>query len=135
VKYLLDTNTCVQYLRKGNASPVGTRLASHQQSDVTLCSVVFGELLYGALRSRNAAKNLIEVRNFAAKFSSLAFDDAAAEEYAKLRSNLAGKGKPIGSNDQMIAAIALARGLTLVTHNTKEFSRVPGLTLEDWQTP
>jgi tRNA(fMet)-specific endonuclease VapC len=66
---------------------------------------------------------------------SLPFDDAAAEEYGQLRAYLANQGTPIGPNDTMIAAIALANGLTLVTHNTAEFSRVPGLMIKDWQIP
>ncbi len=99
-----------------------------------MCSVVVGELLFGALRSRDGAKNLAEVRTFLASFLSLPFDDRAAEEYARVRADLAAKGTPIGPNDLLIAAIALANGLTLVTHNTVEFSRVVGLTLEDWQT-
>ena len=67
------------------------------------------------------------------QFVSVPFDDWAAEEYAKVRADLAAKGTPIGANDYLIAAIALANGLTLVTHNTGEFSRVVGLTLDDWQ--
>jgi tRNA(fMet)-specific endonuclease VapC len=135
VQYLLDTNTCVQYLRKGSASPISARLANVKPSDIRLCTVVLAELLYGALRSRDVAKNLVDVRNIVAGFQSLVFDDAAAEEYAKIRADLASKGTPIGPNDLMIAAIALAHGLIVVTHNTAEFSRVAGLTLEDWQTP
>ena len=135
MKYLLDTNTCVQFLRKGSASPISAKLTSLQRSDLALCTVVVGELLYGALRGTDVAKNLTEVRTFVAGFSCLDFDPAAAEEYAKIRADLAARGKIIGPNDLLIAAIALVHGLTLVTHNTKEFSRVPGLTLEDWQTP
>ena len=60
-------------------------------------------------------------------------DDRAAEEYGKVRALLAALGTPIGPNDLLIAAIALANQMTLVTHNTAEFSRVPGLALEDWQ--
>jgi tRNA(fMet)-specific endonuclease VapC len=135
VKYLLDTNTCVQYLRHGNASPVAARLASFVTRDVVLCAVVVGELLFGALRSRDVAKNLADVRRFAAGFRSLPLDDAAAEHYAIVRADLAAKGTPIGPNDLMITAIALANSLTVVTHNTAEFSRVAGLQLEDWQTP
>lgn len=135
MKYLLDTNTCVQYLRKGSASPVSAKLATLRRSDVVLCTVVLAELLYGALHSRDVAKNLADTRNFIVGFSSLDFDAAAAEEYAKIRADLAAKGTLIGPNDLLIAAIALAHGLTLVTHNTAEFSRVAGLLLEDWQTP
>jgi tRNA(fMet)-specific endonuclease VapC len=130
VTYLLDTNTCVQYLRKGSASPISARLAKVNPGDIRLCTVVLGELLYGALRSRDVAKNLGDVRNFVAGFQSLVFDDAAAEEYAKIRADLAVKGTPIGPNDLMIAAIALVHGLIVVTHNTAEFSPVAGLTVE-----
>jgi tRNA(fMet)-specific endonuclease VapC len=133
VRYLLDTNTCVQYLRYGTASPVAGRLASAHPGDVVLCSVVVGELLFGALRSQNVAKNRADVQAFRAGFLSLPFDDRSAEEYAEIRADLAAKGTPIGPSDMLIAAVALANGLILVTHNTGEFSRVVGLTLEDWQ--
>ncbi len=89
--------------------------------------------MFGVLRSKNIAKNLADVQAFRAGFLSLPFDDRCAHEYAKVRANLAKKGTPIGPNDMLIAAVALANGLTLVTHNTAEFSRVVGLTLEDWQ--
>ncbi len=133
MKYLLDTNTCVHYLRYGAGSPVDARLAAATPGDVVLCSVVVAELLFGALRSRDVARNLADVRAFVAGFRSLDFDAQAAEAYAGVRADLAAKGTPIGPNDLLIAAIALANGLTLVTHNTAEFSRVVGLTLEDWQ--
>lgn len=131
--YLLDSNTCIQYLRYGTGSPVAGKLSAANPGDVVLCSVVIGELLFGALRSKDVAKNVADVRAFQAGFRSISFDDAAAEEYATLRADLAAKGTPIGPNDMFIAAIAFAHGLTLVTHNTSEFSRVVGLSLEDWQ--
>ena len=133
MRYLLDTNTCVQFLRYGIASPVGRKLAAVSPADVAICSVVLGELLFGALRSQTPARDRNKVEALRAAFHSLPFEDLAAEEYAKLRADLAAKGTPIGANDMLIAAIALANGLTLVTHNTGEFSRVVGLTLEDWQ--
>jgi tRNA(fMet)-specific endonuclease VapC len=133
VKYLLDTNTCINFLRYGAGSRVAVRLAGVNPGDVVLCSVVVGELLFGALRSQQVANNLAQVRTFAAGFPSLSFDDRAAEDYARIRADLAGKGTLIGPNDLLIAAIALANGLTLVTHNTAEFSRVVGLPLDDWQ--
>jgi len=70
-----------------------------------------------------------------AGFSSLPFDDPAAEHYAIVRADLAANGTPIGPNDLMIAVVAPANGLTLVTPNTVEFSRVSGLKLHDWQVP
>jgi tRNA(fMet)-specific endonuclease VapC len=133
VKFLLDTNTCVHFLRYGAASPVAGRLAALTPGDAVLSSVVVGELLFGALRSRDVAKNLAEVRLFVGGFRSLPFDDQAAERYAHVRADLAAKGTPIGPNDLLIAATALANNLTLVTHNTSEFSRVAGVMLADWQ--
>jgi tRNA(fMet)-specific endonuclease VapC len=135
VIYLLDTNTCVEFLRHGNASPVSAKLVAVLDSDVVICTVVLAELEYGALRSSDSVKNLADVRKFVMRHSSLDFDTASAEECARIRADLAAKGTPIGPYDLMIAAIARVHGLKLVTHNTAEFSRVPGLTLEDWQTP
>jgi tRNA(fMet)-specific endonuclease VapC len=129
---LLDTNTCVQILRHGAATPAKTRLDAATPGEVVLCSVVVAELLFGALRSQDVARNLADVRAFAAGFQSFDFNAAAAEDYARVRADLAAKGTPIGPNDLLIAAIALANGLTLITHNTAEFSRVVGLSLEDW---
>jgi tRNA(fMet)-specific endonuclease VapC len=133
VKFLLDTNTCVHYLRHGLTSPVAGKLAGSNPGDVALCSVVLGELLFGALRSKDPAKSATQVRTFAGGFPSLPFDDQAAAEYANTRADLAAKGTLIGPNDLLIAAIALVHRLTLVTHNTTEFRRVVGLSLDDWQ--
>jgi tRNA(fMet)-specific endonuclease VapC len=79
------------------------------------------------------AANLALIASLRQHFVSLPFDDRAAEEYGTVRAHLAALGTPIGPNDLMIASIALANKLTLVTHNTVEFSRVPGLKVEDWQ--
>jgi tRNA(fMet)-specific endonuclease VapC len=78
------------------------------------------------------AANLSLIAALRLQFVSLPFDDRAAEEYGKVRAELAVRGTPIGPNDLMIASIALANQVTLVTHNTAEFSRIPGLTLDDW---
>lgn len=100
-----------------------------------LCSVVLAELYYGAMHSGplHQMANFALLAKLRQQFVSLPFDDRAAEGYGKVRAYLATVGTPIGPNDLMIAAIALAHGMTLVTHNTVEFSRVPGLKLEDWQ--
>ncbi len=131
--HLLDTNSCVDHLRRGQASNITVRLAAALPGSVVLCSVVLAELLYGAHRSARTAQTLAQVRDFCRQFQSLAFDDRAAAEYGQIRAHLTGLGTSIGPNDLMIASIALANGLTVVTHNSSEFSRVPGLKLEDWQ--
>ena len=135
--HLLDTNAWVDHLRRGPASKVTARLAAAPPGSVYLCSLVVGELIYGAFHSGPAhrAGNLALIASLRQQFVSLPFDDRAAEEYGKARAHLASAGTPIGPNDLIIAAIALAHGFTLVTHNTNEFSRVPGLLLEDWQVP
>jgi tRNA(fMet)-specific endonuclease VapC len=134
--YLLDTNAWIAYLRQSNAHLI-RRLQQQKPGDVALCSVVLGELCYGAIRSgpAQAAANFALIARLRQEFSSLPFDDKAAEEYGRIRAHLAAAGTPVGPNDLMIAAIALANGLIVVTHNTREFNRVPGLVVEDWQIP
>lgn len=135
MSHLLDTNSWIDHLRRGPTSKVTTKLAAAPAASVYLCSVVLAELYYGAFHGSPAqqAANLALIGKLKHLFVSLPFDDRAAEEYGKLRAHLAALGAPIGPNDTMIAAIALANQVTLVTHNTLEFSRVPGLVLEDWQ--
>jgi tRNA(fMet)-specific endonuclease VapC len=130
--YLLDTNTCVRYLNKRSLAVIN-RLRNTPESEIALCSVVKAELYFGAMKSQNPEATIQGQRVFAERFISLPFDDSAAEFYAQIRADLATKGMPIGGNDLMIAAIALANGLILVTHNTREFSRVAGLQIEDWE--
>jgi tRNA(fMet)-specific endonuclease VapC len=90
-------------------------------------------LLYGAYRSARQEDNLRLLATLFQLFKSLPFDDAAADAYGRIRADLTARGTPIGPNDLMIAAIALAHHLILVTHNVREFGRVEGLHLEDWE--
>jgi tRNA(fMet)-specific endonuclease VapC len=133
VIYTLDSNACISHLRTRGVSSVSRRLSAASAADVMITSIVVAELLYGAFRSRDAAKNLAEVKAFLSPFASTPFDDDAASHYAEIRNDLARLGTPIGPNDLMIAATARARNLTLVTHNTAEFSRVSGLKIDDWE--
>lgn len=132
MKYLLDTNTCIRYIN-GTSQSVFERLNAQGEGDVVVCAVVKAELFYGAIHSQNPSKNLANQQKFLALFVSLPFDDSTAEHYGRIRSELAKAGTPIGGNDLMIAAIALAHNLTVVTHNLKEFGRVSGLKVEDWE--
>jgi tRNA(fMet)-specific endonuclease VapC len=93
------------------------------------------ELRFGAESSANPAKHHAQVDTFVAQYISLTFDDVAARVYGQIRHVLESAGKAIGLNDTLIAAIAIVHNLILVTHNTGEFNRVAGLSLEDWQIP
>jgi tRNA(fMet)-specific endonuclease VapC len=131
--YLLDTNTCVHILRKRGNPRVKARYAAYPPGEIALCSVVVGELCHGAERAANPAQEYVRVDAFAAPLTCLPYDEAAARVAARVRFVLESGGIKIGVNDLMIAAIGLVHGLTVVTHNTAEFGRVPGLALDDWE--
>ncbi len=131
--YLLDTNACIRILNN-TSPPLVSRLRAENPSDIRLSSVTKGELLFGARRSARVAANLRLLERFFAPFISLPFDDRCAEHYSALRADLAARGQPIGPNDMLIAATARAHDLILITHNTREFSRVIGLKIEDWES-
>jgi len=134
--YLLDTNTCVHYLRKRNPHVV-RRIQARPPQEIRLCSVVQMELYYGAYKSPPAYRpaNLALLAHFFSQFTGLAFEQPAAERRGRIRAHLESLGTPIGPYDLQIASIALVHQLTVVTHNVAEFSRVPGLTVEDWEVP
>jgi tRNA(fMet)-specific endonuclease VapC len=131
VSWCLDTNTIVYFL-KGTHAGIRDRLAELQPQQVAVSEVVVAELLFGVERSQRKASNLAKVTAFLAPFRRLSFDEKVSPHYAEIRAYLADRGELIGPNDLLIAATARAHGLTLVTHNTVEFSRVIGLKLEDW---
>lgn len=130
--YLLDTNACIQFLRDPD-SAVARRLALVSSREVALCTVVKAELYYGAQRSADPDHAMRVLSAFFGSLASLPFDDLAAEVYGRIRAHLARQGALIGPNDLLIASTALAYGATLVTHNVREFERVPDLQIEDWE--
>ncbi len=130
--YLLDTNACIAVLNDTN-SGVAHRLATIPRQEVALCQIVKAELLYGTYRSSKVEPNLALLGLFFEQFSVLSFDDEATDTYGRIRAKLAASGEPIGPNDLIIAAIAVRHEAILVTHNTREFSRVASLRLEDWE--
>jgi tRNA(fMet)-specific endonuclease VapC len=132
MKYLLDTNVCIVYL-KGRNLGLKQGLDTVPIEEVAVCSVVKAELCYGAMKSANSERNFALQQEFLKQFVSLPFDDFAANTFGVIRAQLEIRGTPIGAYDLQIAAIALANNLTLVTHNTREFERVEGLQIEDWE--
>jgi tRNA(fMet)-specific endonuclease VapC len=130
VRFVLDTNTCIYALkRKGR---VVERLRDHLPDDLGITIVTVAELWFGAHKSARPAAARREMDGFLEPFEVLPFDREAAEAYARSRLALERMGRPIGERDLLIASIALARGLTVVTHNLSEFGRVAGLKAEDW---
>lgn len=130
MRYLLDTNTCIAFL-KGNQAVV-EKIRTVSIENLLLCSIVKAELWFGACKSDRVTANQAVLREFFTQFSSVPFDDNPIEHYGDIRALLSKAGKPIGANDFLIAAIARANQLTLVTNNTREFIRVPNLLLDDW---
>lgn len=130
--YLLDTNACIRVLN-GTSPQLVARLRNLDPAEIRLCAVVKAELAFGARNSTHVAENLSLLERFFAPFVSLPFDDRCADQYGLIRADLARAGRLIGPNDLLIAATARAHDLTLVSHNTRELSRVVGLRLEDWE--
>jgi len=132
MKYLLDTNTCIRYMN-GRALALREKIPNILAQDIIVCSIVRAELAYGAGKSQTPEATEAKHARFLRPYASLSFDDAASQYYGKIRALLDKKGTPIGNNDALIAAIGLAHNLILVTHNTREFSRIDGLIIEDWE--
>lgn len=130
--YMLDANACIRLIN-GTSVALARRLRDIGPSRVHMSSIVLAELQYGARNSTRVAENLRTVKRFADPFASVPFDDACAEAYGDIRADLRRRGEPIGGNDLLIAATARAHGLTLVTHNVREFERVVDLMIEDWE--
>lgn len=127
--YLLDTNA-VAALLKGQPRFIA-RLKQHDVQDFCLSSIALHELYYGAFKSERRDANLARIAML--PFQRLAFDDEDARHAGLIRARLAALGRPIGPYDSLIAGQAQARGLTLVTRNTREFMRVDGLAVENWE--
>jgi len=128
----LDTTACIRVLN-GSSPRLVEALRATPRSALRMSSVVKAELLYGARRSSRTAENLRLLERFFESIATVPFDDGCATEYGLIRAELDRLGTPIGPNDLLIAATARAHGATLVTHNVREFARVPELRIEDWE--
>jgi len=131
MKWMLDTNICI-YLIKERPVSVLERFAAHPVGDLGLSAITLAELDYGIAKSARPAKNREALGAFISPLEIAPFDRAAAASYGRIRAQLEAKGRLIGSLDLLIAAQALSLEVGLVTHNAREFGRVPGLMIEDW---
>ncbi len=130
MRYLLDANAVIALLND-TTSPIARRIRRHAPRDIGIPAIVSHELYYGAFKSQRVDKNVARVD--ALQFPVLEFDQEDARHAGEIRAHLASKGMPIGPYDVLIGGQAKARKLTLITHNTTEFQRVPGLKVEDWK--
>ena len=129
--YLLDTNICI-FAMKNTYPALSQKLFRIPPSEIFVSSVTVGELEYGCFKSKwgERTKNIMNL--FLAAYTILPFDRDDAAVFGRIRADLAKTGSPIGPYDLQIAAQGVSKGLTVVTHNTGEFSRVSGIALEDW---
>jgi tRNA(fMet)-specific endonuclease VapC len=128
---MLDTNACIGLIR--NRTPrLLDRLKEQSIDDVCVSSITVAELEHGVAKSNHPSQNREALDRFLVPLNIAAFDHEDGQAYGRVRAHLEARGTPIGSLDTLIAAHALSLGLTLVTNNTREFSRVPGLVVEDW---
>lgn len=131
-RYLLDTNTCIAVMR--NHPKVVQRMAAAAPDECAISTITSYELYTGIEKCSMPVKERVKVELLLRTVVLLTFDAGSAKEAARIRALLESQGQPIGPYDVLLAGQALASSLILVTANTKEFARVPGLTWEDWQT-
>lgn len=131
MKLLLDTNICI-YIIKQQPVAVLKRFLEYQLGDIGISSITLSELRYGVAKSTYQEKNAKALDEFIIPLEVLSFDEEAARIYGDIRAALEKAGTPIGAMDMLIAAHAVSLGIPLVTNNTREFARIPTLTVVDW---
>ena len=130
-RYLLDTNLCI-YIRQNRPEEVLRRFRKLRPGEAVLSVITYGELLYGATKSSQRAGAVARLQELVNLLPAISLPETAAQSYGTIRAELESNGEMIGNNDLWIAAHAISAGLTLVTNNEKEFSRVRGLKVQNW---
>lgn len=130
LKYMLDTDTVIYTIK--NRPMVIREAFKRCKGLMGVSTVTLGELIYGAEKSAKPERNMADIEGLVARLQLLTFDELATTHWGQVRAELAKKGTPIDPYDQMIAGHARSLGLIVVTNNTKEFNRVPGLRIENW---
>jgi tRNA(fMet)-specific endonuclease VapC len=131
IKYLLDTSICI-YINKRRPAQVLERLESINLDEIGISSITRYEMMFGAFKSQQQKRALQELERLCSTFPPIAFDMNAADHAGHIRFLLQKQRTPIGPNDVLLAGQALSLNAILVTNNTREFSRVNGLKLENW---
>lgn len=130
-RFLLDTNICI-HIRQQRPARVLARFEKLAPGEAVLSVITYGELLYGAAKSQHRALALEKLASLVSFLPVLSMPEQTAQEYGAIRAHLEAKGEVIGGNDLWIAAHARAAGLILVTNDEAEFTRVPGLKVQNW---
>jgi len=130
-RFLLDTNICI-YIRQKRPEEVLRRFRSLRPGEAALSVITYGELVFGASKSKHRVEALERLNELIQWLPALPLPESAGHTYGTIRAELASRGEMIGNNDLWIASHAVAAGLTLVTNNEKEFCRVRGLRLQNW---
>jgi tRNA(fMet)-specific endonuclease VapC len=134
MRLMLDTNVCISAMRRGSPS-ILARLRSLAPEDLAVSEVVRFELEYGVCHSQHPEQNQAQLSHFLRYIETLEWGEKQALEAAEIRCELASSGQSIGPYDVLIAAHARSMSVPLVTRNTREFGRVSGLLVEDWESP
>lgn len=133
MRFLLDTDTCIALIKRKPA-PILRRLTALAPGEAGISAITLAELRYGVAKSAAREKNGLALDEFLLPLEVADFDEPAAAVYGTVRAGLEKVGTPIGPLDTQIGAHALSLGAALVSHNTREFRRIPGLTVVDWLT-
>ena len=131
MRYLLDTNICI-YIIKQSPSSVYDRFRKLRVGDIGISAITCYELQFGVAKSQRPEENQLVLTEFLAPLEVLDLPAAAAPKFGELRAHLEKKGTPVGNYDLMIATHAIFLDTILVTNNTREFKRIPGLKIENW---
>lgn len=131
MKILLDTDICIYAINRKRPA-ILSRVRDYHIGEVGISSITYAELRYGVENSARVEENLDRLERFLLPLEILPFDAEAGRHYGRIRCELKRLGCPIGSNDLLIAAHAFALAATLVTNNVREFSRIDGLPVEQW---
>ena len=131
MKFMLDTNICIAIIKR-KPPQVLKRFTAYKVGEIGISWVTLAELEFGVAKSQYLEKNQVALDEFVLPLEIANFDGETAKVYGRVRATLEKKGTPIGALDTMIAAHAMALGATLVTNNTREFSRIDGLTVVNW---
>lgn len=131
MSYLLDTDICI-YILNNKSPELQKRFQEKGGARICVSTLTEAELYYGAIHSAHPEKNRERVKDLLGPLEIIPFDSDAAREFASIKQTLTTKGKPIGAIDMLVAAIARAKSLTIVTNNLKHFESIPNLSVENW---